>query len=74
MLRLRSALPYAEASLMDQKSAMPISRPIAGITDCSAVLPAAATSMAVNSSRKLGVDIAVPAIPGRDECERTIVP
>jgi len=25
MLRLQSALPYAEASLMDQKSAMPIS-------------------------------------------------
>jgi len=31
---------------------MPISRPIAGITDCSAVLPDAATSIAAYSSRK----------------------
>ena len=29
-----------------QKSAIPISRPIAGMTDCSAVLPDAATSIA----------------------------
>jgi hypothetical protein len=29
--------------------------------------------MAVNKSRKCGVDIAVPAIPGRDARERIIV-
>ena len=36
-----------------QKSAMPISRPIAGMTDCSAVLPAAATSIAAIEQQEM---------------------
>src|SRR6185295_6617589 len=49
-----------------QKSAMPIERPIAGITDCSAVLPAAATSIAAYSSRKCDVvsaEVPTPRVP-----------
>ena len=44
--------------------------PMAGMTDCKAVFPASATSIAVNSRRKCGVDIAVPAIPLREARER----
>src|SRR3954449_10385744 len=38
-----------------QKSSIPMERPIAGMTDCSAVLPAAATSIAAYRSRKCDV-------------------
>ena len=41
-----TAPPTRCRTTVTQKSLMPISRPIAGMTDCSAVLPAAATSMA----------------------------
>jgi hypothetical protein len=43
------------------------------MTDCSAVLPAAATSIAVKSRRKCGVDIAVPATPDLGDRKRIIV-
>ena len=49
------------------RSATPSSRPIAGISDCIAVLPAAATSITANSRAKRSRDSEKPftACPGR---------